>query len=181
MGWTTPKTWASLTELLASDLNTHLRDNLSYLKAITDSIPFSGAQGTRGEAQNIQDDSYENITLTIQNYDYGGWFAPSSSKIIVPTGAIPGGYTTIACLCYGTVEYEASNGVGRRVIRLKKNGTAFGYQAIAGITDAQAIMVTDFATAVAGDEFQLETLQSSGGTIEATYTAFTVVRFAVVE
>lgn len=33
--WTTPKTWATGEALTAADLNTHLRDNLEFLRAMT--------------------------------------------------------------------------------------------------------------------------------------------------
>ena len=32
--WTTPKDWVASTPLPASDLNTHVRDNLTYLKGV---------------------------------------------------------------------------------------------------------------------------------------------------
>lgn len=32
MAWTTPKDWAVLEQLTAANMNTHLRDNLAYLK-----------------------------------------------------------------------------------------------------------------------------------------------------
>ena len=38
MTWTTPKTWVTGEALTASDLNTHVRDNLDYLKDAIDDL-----------------------------------------------------------------------------------------------------------------------------------------------
>lgn len=180
MGWTTPKTWGSLTTLTATDMNTHVRDNLAYLKALTDAIPFSGAKAARLTARTIATATDQEITLTSQSWDYGDWFTPSSANIIVPAGAIPAGYTTIAVQVIGYFEWAASSGVGSRWIRLKKNATNFVNLSVGGITDLQGQLAIDTVTVVAGDTISVEARQSSGGNIDVNPTYLSVARVAVV-
>lgn len=180
MAWTTPKTWASLTELTASEMNTHVRDNMLYLKALADAIPFSGAQALRVTDQNVANNSAEYITLTSQNYDVGGWFAPSSTKIIVPAAAIPTGYTSIYVMAVGTLEFTTNSGAGGRMISLHRNQTRFGYQRVSGIDDGQqALTLTDFSVAEEGDEFQIEAFHTLGSTLAVVYAALSIVRIGV--
>ena len=40
MSWTSPKTWVVGTLTTAADLNTHIRDNLRYLKGLDGDITF---------------------------------------------------------------------------------------------------------------------------------------------
>lgn len=57
MTWTTPKTWANET-LTAADMNTHIRDNLDYLKTTLDGI--SG----QGSAQYLADEASDYTTTS---------------------------------------------------------------------------------------------------------------------
>lgn len=180
MAWTTPKTWGSLTTLTATDMNTHIRDNLNYLKGITDAIPFSGAQATRSTAQSIPNASDTNITFTTEAFDYGGWFTASNTKIIVPAGAIPSGFTTIGLMVVGVVRFATSTGAGSRYLRLRKNGTQFGSLGIGGIADIQDLTVVDFTTAIATDYIEVQVHQTLGSSLDVTSATLSVVRYGLV-
>jgi hypothetical protein len=179
MAWTTPKTFAALTELTASELNTHLRDNLNYLKSIADAVSFSGCQALRTTNQSIGSGSDVEISFTSQQFDYGDWFAPTSTDVIVPAAAIPSGFTAIGLLVIGAIRWEA-NSSGSRAVRIAKNGTAFGYQGVGGTADIMDVAVTDFCTAAAGDTITMLAKQTSGSTLVVNYAQLSVFRFGVV-
>lgn len=58
MAWTTPKTWASGEIVSAANLNTHLRDNLNYLKVAT----------TKGDLQGFDGTSFVRLPVGTNNY-----------------------------------------------------------------------------------------------------------------
>ena len=78
MTWTTPKTWASSEQVAASMLNTHLRDNLDYLKASAD---VSDA--------------------------YGVWqdYTPTMGNVTVGDGTLLGRYAQVGNLVAYSVEF----------------------------------------------------------------------------
>lgn len=179
MAWTTPKTWAALSTLTATDLNTHLRDNLNYLKGIVESVPFSGAQASYSGSLNVANNVSTNVTFNSEQFDYGGWFTASNTKVIIPATAIPTGYTSIGIMAVGVSRWSTSNGSGSRYIRLLKNGSTFGGLSMTGITDTQEMSVTDFTTGVAGDYFELQIVQTSGGSLAMTYATLAIIRHGV--
>lgn len=66
MTWTTPKTWVTNEPLTASDLNTHLRDNLNALKAPpTDVHTLNEASEFSTTSTSFVDVDATNLALTI--------------------------------------------------------------------------------------------------------------------
>jgi len=66
MTWTTPKTWGTGDLVTATDLNTHLRDNLSYLKtAITFDVAEVDTSYSSSEIASFVDVDASNVTLTV--------------------------------------------------------------------------------------------------------------------
>lgn len=64
--WTTPKTWATAEALIASDLNTHLRDNLDALKSPpTDHYELNEASDYTTTSTTFVDVDGTNLSLTI--------------------------------------------------------------------------------------------------------------------
>lgn len=176
MSWTPQKTWTSEV-LTASDLNTYLRDDMEYLKAIADGVAFSGVQLTRNAATSIADSSSTPITWTAEAFDYGGWWS-SGTDVIVPAGAIPSGFSTIAMLFIIRTTF-ASNGTGGRRINVFVNGSSIGGQygpALSG--DTTIMSYQDFSVVSAGDVITMEVYQSSSGNLNVTDTQITAVRFA---
>lgn len=64
--WTTPKTWSTGEALSASDMNTHIRDNLSALKAPpTDSYVCNEVADYTSSQTSFVDVDASNLALTI--------------------------------------------------------------------------------------------------------------------
>lgn len=173
------KTWGS--EILtSSDMNTYLRDNIEYLKGVADGVSFSGVEVTRAATTSISDGVAAEITWTAETYDYGGWWG-SGTDVIVPAGAIPSGFTTIAVLCTAAADF-ASNGTGRRELEILKNGTRVAAPNVSAISgDTTQLTATRFTTAVAGDVFTVELFQNSGGNLDTDDIFLSVVRFLPAE
>lgn len=177
MSYVSERTWATGDVVAQSDLNQYLRDNVDYLKAISDGLSFSGAQVNRVAATSIPDATSTAITWTTEVFDYGGWYS-SGSTLVVPAGAIPSGFTTIAVMVVARTLF-ASNSTGRRRIYVMKNGSAVASPSVSAVNgDETEINVTAFTTCVAADTISLEVYQNSGGSLNVSNTTITVVRFA---
>lgn len=178
MAWTDPPTWTAAT-LTSSQMNQYVSANLTYLKGIADGLSFSGADLSRTAATSINDSTSTAITWSAEIYDYGSWFA-SGTNIVVPAGAIPSGYTTIAVMVSGRVLFSA-NSTGYRRLYLLKNGTAFASPKTTAINgDTTDLDVMRITTAVAGDIFTLEVYQNSGGALNVHNSQIACVRYAPV-
>lgn len=175
--WTNPKTFAALIGLTASELNTYLRDNLTYLKDGLDGAVFNGTQLSRSTNQTLATASAENVVWTTQNFDIGSWWT-SGTKIIVPAASIVSGYTTIAVLVYARLKF-ATNGTGVRRIRFLDNGASFGFKTTPALSgDETDTDMLDFRIVSALDEIEIEGYQSSGGNLAVTEATVSVVRYA---
>lgn len=172
------KTWGSET-LTASDMTTYLTNNIEFLYGAVQGLTFSAVQVRRAASQSIPDTSATNVSFDTENLDYGGWWS-SGTNIVTPAGAIPSGYTTVAVLVIASLKY-AANGTGWRRIRVLKNGTSFASWTLSGITgETTDVLVTDVTTTAAADIFRLEAYQTSGGSLNITEAALTVIRQAPV-
>lgn len=178
MAWTTPPTFSSGATLAAADVNI-LGDDLTYLKGITDGVSFSAVKATRAAATSIPNAAYTAVTFTAETYDYGGWYA-SGTNIVVPAGAIPSGYTTIAVMATGRAVF-AANATGVRRLQVSLNGTAqFQPLASGDGTDATDLSGFGFLIVAAADIITLEVYQTSGAALNASGMSLNVVRFAPV-
>lgn len=175
MAYTPMKTWGSET-LTASDMLTYLTNNIEYLKGVADGLTFSGSEVTRDAATSISDSTDTTITWTAETFDYGGYWS-SGTNVVIPAGAIPSGYTTIAVMCLARTKF-ATNATGRRRLTILKNGSAISGPNVSAINgDETEIDTTRFTTAVAGDIFTVNVYQSSGGALNVSGTLLSVVRF----
>lgn len=163
--------------LTAAQWNQYVRDNENYLKGIADGVAFSGTRVTRAAATSIADATASTITFTAEAYDYGSWYT-SGTNVVVPAGAIPSGYTTIALLCFANSTF-ATNGTGRRYVIIKQNGTSIAGPSVSADSGEETYQFAQgFAIAAAGDIITLDLKQNSGGSLNVTSTNLTVVRFA---
>lgn len=178
MAWTDPPTFSDGVTLPASQLNQYVRDNLNYLKGIADGVSFSGTRVTRAASTSISDSTDSGITFTGEGYDYGSWWA-SGTNVVVPAGAIPSGYTTIAVQCVGSTTWTA-NGTGRRYVYVKQNGTVVAGVNTTGDASEDMFMVAPpaFVVVAAGDLITLSVKQTSGGALAAYNSQLIVVRYA---
>lgn len=176
MAWTTPPTFTAGTVLTAANLNI-VSDDLVYLKGITDGVTFSGVQVTRGANQSIATSTDTNISPDTENLDSGGWYS-SGTAVVVPAGAIPSGFTTIAVLVFASVKF-ATNGTGKRKVSVMKNGTSFGSWKVSAIDDDTTdIQISEVVTVAAGDTVAVQVWQNSGSSINVTQAKLTVLRYA---
>jgi hypothetical protein len=178
MPWTDPPDFEPDTELAAADLDI-LSADLLFLKGITDGVSFSGTQLGRSGTQNITTGTWTAVTWQTEAFDYGGWWA-SGTDIIVPAGAIPDGYTSIALLITFRSSF-AVNGTNTRFLRLLNNGSQFGKVSTRAIDGENTdLVMVEFVVVEAGDVITAEVHQNSGSTITigADNTQITVVRYA---
>lgn len=90
MAWTSPQTWTSGQVVTASDLNTHLRDNLSYL--------FSGRPQFSIVYEGVADKTVTGIT----------WTDVDAANLKSPALAIKSG----RFLCFASCRLQADNTAG---------------------------------------------------------------------
>lgn len=178
MAWSDPPTFTAAT-LTASQMNQYVRDNTNHLKGIADGLTFSAVRVSRSAATSITNAAWNEITFTAEAFDYGSWWS-SGTDIVVPAGAIPAGYTTVAIQAHIRTVF-AANATGSRHIRLLLNGTSeiAGSQA-SFATESARIFVSDLVVVAAADILTLELYQDSGGALDATFTQATIARFAPV-
>lgn len=181
MPYTPERSWATGDLVSASDLNTYLRDNVDYVKALTDGLTFSGAKVDRAGAgsQSIPNATDTDVTLTNEVFDNGGWWS-SGASFTVPASAIPSGFTTIAVQVVCLIRF-VSNGTGTRKLLVLKNGVeqdSFGLSALTGETTS--VSLVSFFTVVAADTIKLQAYQSSTAALNMDVARLTVVRTAPV-
>lgn len=175
MSYTAPPVFVADDVLEADQLNV-LGDDIAYLKAITDGVVFSGVRVTRSAATSIADNTWTAVTWTTEVYDIGSWWG-SGTNVVVPAGAIPAGFTTIAVHCIFNTSF-AANGTGYRGIRLLVNGSSEVAQTIPGFSSDTAIIIgTGYVIVEAGDVLTAEVFQNSGGALNASSIQLVAVRF----
>jgi hypothetical protein len=176
MAYTTPPTFVSGDPLPAAELNV-LGDDIKYLYGVTQGVTFSGANVAHSGSQSIPSGTDTDVTLATEAWDYGAWWS-SGVSFTVPAGAIPAGFTTIACLVVATIRFVAS-GTGGRSIKLLVNGSVT--DTLTGTSDAAentVIQLTAFPVVAAGDTIKMQARQTSGGSLSLDAGRLTVVRYA---
>lgn len=178
MAWTTPPTFAGGNALAASELNV-LGDDLLSLKSVSDGTVFSGTVLYRSAATSIPNDTPTAITWATELIDIGSWYT-SGTDAVVPAGAIPAGFTTIACLAIARTSF-AANSTGSRRIAVAVNGTWASSVYVPGLNgDPTSVALSDVIFVAAGDVITCELWQNSGGSLNASATKLTLVRLAPV-
>lgn len=159
MAWTDPKTWADDVVVTASELNTHVRDNLNELR---------GAQTCRvyrSVTQSLNNDTQTLIGFNAESSDVPGWHSTATNDArITPT--IAGLYLVVGAVSF------AVNGTGTREVRIYKNGLSGDAVAATGrgVTVNGTNNVSWICTAVwpangTSDYFSLAGWQDSGGAL----------------
>lgn len=110
MAWTSPRTWVANAIVTAAQLNTHLRDNLSWL--------YSAKHGLFGRlaALDVPTGTWTPIAWDFDvEQDPTMWAAsPYPERITPPLGGI--------WLITLNVRWEATTATGSRAIRMQQNG-----------------------------------------------------------
>lgn len=162
MAWTNPRTWTTGESVSAAQLNTHLRDNLSFLAAP------DRAMGNRGAfAQTLSTATWTEMVFGSENYDTGGMHTTGGDNQQF-AAAVAGAY-----LCVAQVRF-AANSTGDRKAMIRKNsahgaggGTAWGLTCVRAATGQE----TSFSIAAvvplsAGDYVSAWAWQNSGGNLD---------------
>ena len=163
MAWTTPRTWTTSEVVTAAMLNTHVRDNLTFLRTAHAVKCYSSlaaiATGTGVVSL---------ITFNSELFDTDGFHstAVNTGRITIPTG-FDGTYAVFAQVTF------VGNATGRRWLNIYRNGNTLGTNVARNVetpADAAASVwnTAGLATAVAGDYFELYTQQDSGGNLNVT-------------
>lgn len=177
---TTPPTFVAGDVLTAAELN-QLGDGIVELQAVTEAVPFSGFQIDRAGAgsQSIPNTTDTDVTFTHEILDIGGWWS-SGISAVVPAGAVPSGYTTIAVHYIALVRF-VSNGTGSRKIIVVQNGSEISSLAVSALSGEQTVVtLTGYVTCEAADTFGVQVYQSSGGSLNMDVARLTIVRHAPV-
>ena len=164
MPWTTPRTWVAGEILTASNMNTHVRDNTSWLG--TDK-PHCRVRNSA--ALLIANTTTTALTFDTEDFDVGAMHSTvtSTDRITVPTGGA-GAY-----LCGMGVDW-ATNSAGYRQIFIRTNGTTTIVAEALPVTTAAAIchqVIVTIASLAVGDYIQMIVNQSSGGNLNVLSSA----------
>jgi hypothetical protein len=152
MAWTTPKTWASGYVVLASDLNTHLRDNLNVTApaVMTTQGDILYASGGNAPARLAKD---ANSTRSLTNT--GGSNNPAWAQVALATGVS------------GTLPV-ANGGWGLDISALTTNDAVGG--ASSGVAEIKTPVTQAEAEAGTGTRFSLWSPQRAKQAIDALAT-----------
>ena len=157
--WTAPRTWVTGETVTASQLNTHLRDNLLALREANHCRVYRSSAGTLTTA-----------TLTLVNFDAettdpNGWHSTTSNTDRV-TPTIAGYYRVEAGASFG------ASATGWRELILWRNGTsgqAFSTVgrgvACTGTNSTNWALSGTFPANGSTDYFSLSVEQNSGGNL----------------
>lgn len=156
MGWTSPRTWVAGETVTAAIMNTHVRDNLSYLAAPP---VFVGEQLT---LQSIPNNTLTAITFDTEVIDTENGHSTSTNPSRY-TVTIPGYFDVDALVLYN------NNGTGARRAAIAVNGTEIieaNYMTVTGVVSTSAATVATIVGPLnIGDYIETFALQNSGGAL----------------
>lgn len=165
-------------DILEADQLNQLGEGIVELQAVTEGVTFSGTKLNRTSNQSTTSGADETVTWTTEVFDYGGWWT-SGTDIVVPSGAIPGSFSTIAVLILARVKF-ASNSTGNRRIQLQVNGSSIGSRTVGGLSggDPTDVQIQAVQVVAAADVITVVGYQSSGGALDISEANVSVLRYA---
>jgi hypothetical protein len=112
MGWTTPRNWTNGEVVSQSIMNTHIRDNLLFLRQ------HHGVYVWKSANQTIPNGNNDVISWNSESYDTDAFHDPvtNNSRVTIPAG-FDGYYLVVASI---DSDADASNHTGF-LIRIRKN------------------------------------------------------------
>jgi len=125
---------------------------------------FVGCRLLNSAAQSITNNTATNLTFDTETFDTDSFHSTSSntSRITIPSGKA-GKYLFI-----GSIGFDSSNGTGRRVMRIHKNGTIIDGSIYEGTANGSAFpggTLSVIVDAAVSDYFEVNIFQNSGITI----------------
>lgn len=161
MAWTDPKTWADGDVVTASELNTHVRDNLTELRASQTCRVY------RSVTQSLNNNTYTLIGFNAESSDVPGWHSTvTNDNRVTPT--VAGLYLVVAGASF------AHDTTGSREIVIVRNGLGGDFVTSAGrsiaVDAAGGLSANLNVTGVfpangSSDYFALAAWQNSGGAL----------------
>jgi len=168
MGWTTPKTWATNEVVTAANMNTHVRDNVSFLGS-----PPACSVKAAG-AQSISNATTTTLNADTETYDTDSMHSnvTNNSRITINTA---GRYLVMASVRF------AADVDGIRLISFFRNAST---EDAAMLTLATASSDTSLSAArsysfSAADFIEVRAHQTSGAALNVTLEDFTAVLITV--
>lgn len=153
MAWTAPRTWTTGELVTAAHMNTHVRDNLSFLRGAHVCRAYRSAALTINNGVNTVV-SFDAETQDTDNFHSTG---TNPTRFTIPAG-LDGYYDIHAMFLLATA-------VSSRIARIKKGGvTTLGEPQEANTFGADAA-TNEYLTA--GEYVELEVFQNSGGNLAA--------------
>lgn len=158
--WTTPKTWLNAI-LTAADLNTHVRDNLSFLY----SPPKVYA--SRSAAKSITNATVTQYDFDQESYDTDAMHSTSTNttRVTIKTAGV---YVFTAAVSW------ASNTTGRRLAQFLINGATTGpaddKSVVGGAGGEHSVTLVWSQSFAVNDYVELNVYQNSGGALNCTAT-----------
>lgn len=158
MAYATDKTWAAGAVVLASELNTYLRDNMKWL-----STDKPMARATNSALQTIATVTTTSVTFDTNTYDNAGMHSTSTNKerFTIPTGAggkyLFGGFVSWASSALGSYRavFAQANAASNLSVQLSAPSAVHNSQAAA----------SGMASLAASAYFNLACAQDSGGNL----------------
>jgi hypothetical protein len=165
MGWTAPASWSVSEIVLASKMNTHIRDNLDYLKGNAGAVAISDRVGITVAANNTTGDlSLDGAYGAINDYHQIGWLGVSAIRGIASAGGE---------MSFDFILQSAGSGTiatGRNVMRMNGGNGNVGI----GTTSPQG----KIHAVGAGGGFMFLSANAVDGTLQTLAVAGTVTQFA---
>jgi hypothetical protein len=155
LAWTSPRTWVSSEVVTAALLNTHVRDNELFLRAL------HGCRCTKSGTQSPANSTDVALLWDQEDFDTDALHSTVSntSRIVIPSGL--DGYWRINA----SVGWAAST-TGSRVTWLRKNGTtALSAGQTAAGAGSNVCPVDAIVNLVATDYVEVMVQQNSGGAL----------------
>jgi hypothetical protein len=157
MGWTDPADWAVGESPTAAKINANLRDNMNWLH---DSIPSVSV--VANSAQTIADNTWTKVNFDAELVDIEAMHDTSTNNTrltLVTTGV----YLVVGIAPFDAVAFNKALGV--RI--LLNNTTYLGQMLIASCNeDGNGATTAAMVSQTAGDYFELEVFQRSGGNLD---------------
>jgi hypothetical protein len=168
MAWTTPKTWSTNEVVTAANMNTHVRDNMSFLG----SPPACSVQAA--VSQSVPTSTHTSLIAPTENFDTDAMHSTvtNTSRITFTTA---GRYLVSATLVFG------SNVTGIRILSFFVDATTrYEMVAVAANTGGNTTLSGSRAFSFTAGQFvEVQGFQSSGGNIDLALNDFTAVLVTV--
>lgn len=167
MAWTTPKTWSTNEVVTAANMNTHLRDNMTFVGNPPRCSVFNSG------VQSIANGTTVVLTANSENYDSDTMHSTvtNTSRITATTAGI---YLVVA-----TVRF-AANATGFRFIEFFFNATTASTAMLIPAPTSDAVLSASRPFSFTASQFiEIQAHQTSGGALNVTLENFSATLISV--